>query len=246
METKQKKMELSSPLHPMLVRSYTLLESMFLEHIVPESGHGLLATPAKWEPFLDSIPHIAHPVKTALLEKWSNDSAMGPEERWADLKKHLQIFVHGAASTTKSASKKSRKDSDFSPSDKIMLDQWPIATVFKYCYPRLDVAVSKGRDHLLKSPFCVHPKTGRVCVPIDIKRIEQFDPEDVPTLAQVVADLDSYAETDKDNKMAGWRNTRLTDYFDPFEKDFLKPVLKDVARLERNQKEKEAAAAIDF
>lgn len=51
--------------------------------------------------------------------------------------------------------------------------------------------MSKHRNHLLKAPFCVHPKTGRVCVPVDPERIEEFDPERVPTVTQLLHELDS-------------------------------------------------------
>ena len=39
-------------------------------------------------------------------------------------------------------------------------------TVLSYVWPRLDANVSKARNHLAKSIFSIHPKTGRICIPI--------------------------------------------------------------------------------
>jgi len=70
--------------------------------------------------------------------------------------------------------------------------------MFQYVYPRLDVNVSKGLNHLLKSPFCIHPKTGRVCIPIDPKKADEFDPLSVPTISQLFAELDASIDSSND------------------------------------------------
>ena len=80
--------------------------------------------------------------------------------------------------------------------------------ILQYTYPRLDAEVSKHRNHLLKAPFCVHPATGisslttiylllignlligRVCVPVNPAEVAQFDPEAVPTVGQLLRELD--------------------------------------------------------
>ena len=51
------------------------------------------------------------------------------------------------------------------------------------------MAKPQRMNHLLKSPFVVHPKTGRVCVPIDPDSVNGFDPAQVPTIGKLVEEL---------------------------------------------------------
>merc|ERR1712002_1311770 len=70
-------------------------------------------------------------------------------------------------------------------------DKYTMREIFlEFCLPRLDANVSKGVNHLLKSPFSIHPKTGRVCVPIDPENVDEFNPFEVPTINQICGELE--------------------------------------------------------
>ncbi|XP_050513352.1 DNA primase small subunit [Diabrotica virgifera virgifera] len=64
--------------------------------------------------------------------------------------------------------------------------------ILQYSYPRLDINVTKGFNHLLKAPFCVHPKTGKISVPFNPKGIDNFDPGNVPTLHGLIDEINAY------------------------------------------------------
>jgi len=75
--------------------------------------------------------------------------------------------------------------------------------IFTYCYPRLDVNVSKGTNHLLKSPFSVHPLSRKVSVPIDVNKCDEFDLDKVPTLDILIEQLSSLNSSEKEKKNLG-------------------------------------------
>lgn len=184
---------------------------------------------------MESLPEAAKDVRENLSRLWET-STKSPEEKWIELKKHLQVFAKKNIQGNKSAKTLSSKDRE-------LLETWPVEVVFRHTYPKLDVEVSKKRNHLLKSPFCVHPKTGRVCVPI--ADIANFDPFQVPTLPQIVKELDE-ASNDEASNRPDWYKTSLREYFEPLKKDFLEPIQATCRLSTRDAKDREAAVNIEF
>lgn len=78
-------------------------------------------------------------------------------------------------------------------------------------YPRLDINVSKGTNHLLKAPFCIHPKTGKVCVPFIPDDVSEFDPMTVPTINLLLEEINAYDEKQKLNEQPEEEKSRVKD-----------------------------------
>ena len=92
--------------------------------------------------------------------------------------------------------------------------------VFAYAYPRLDMEVSKKMNHLLKAPFCVHPKTGKVCVPIDPSEPWEFNPEKVCTVGGFLNQLNN-SKTGNTTGDEKWIGTDMEGAVETFRNCFL-------------------------
>jgi hypothetical protein len=114
--------------------------------------------------------------------------------------------------------------------------------MFQYVYPRIDTEVSKHRNHLLKSPFVIHPATGKVCVPVDPKTIIDFDPDTVPTVGQLLRELeraarDSAASSGNNAPLEPgreWAATSLKPYVEAFEQH-VKAIMSDVLARKKSE-----------
>jgi len=220
------KLMLSVPRHPSVQRALDILEPIFVDEMLPQQE--LLDSQESWEKILQYVPDAD--VCDKLRERWQNGrrsstSANGEHEdvnksRWAELCREVDRCL----SRTKD------------PSKRRQLVKCKDEIIFAYTYPKLDVEVSKKRNHLLKAPFCVHPKTGKVCVPIDPERAEEFDPDkDAPSVAQLLNQLDS-----------GVTNTSMTENVRLFEDLFLK-ALSRTTQEEMSRKTREAVKMdVDF
>jgi DNA primase small subunit len=196
------------PIHPIISRAYTVLEPFFELHIADsDQGQGLLEDRDSIVRILNTLPNES--IRRELYDDWERSERSGAE-KWRDI----------VAATTAPVDKTQRKKKVTYPE----LERWRMALVLKYCYPRLDANVSKAQNHLLKSPFCVHPKTGRVCVPIDPQNAENFDPFGVPTVRSLDLQINSFTQIDGSDSTVGSDilKTDMKDHLECFERTFMK------------------------
>ncbi|KAL6549869.1 hypothetical protein OROMI_020357 [Orobanche minor] len=202
-ENSHKKVVLSGQsLHPFLGRSYAeVLKDFFEEKFI--HCQNLFSSEERYEKILEMIPDES--ITSELRGKWQDNKRSRDDinaVRWGHLKHLLQSGKQKLQSIRRCVEE----------------------IVFTFTYPRLDLEVSKHMNHLLKAPFCIHPKTGRVCVPIDPKHCEDFDPSAVPTLSRLLEELNMGAlRTGGEEEL---ENTSLGKSIRYFRSSFLQPLLK--------------------
>jgi len=170
-------------------------------------NQNLFATKEGYEDLLKMIPDA--PLVQSLKKSWDDDPNLHSETKWMDLFKHTSKNVVGTDLLYSTHS-----NLDLTLAKKYVTQSLRAARediIIHYMYPRLDAEVSKHRNHLLKAPFCVHPKTGRVCVPVDPETVDAFDPANVPTVGQLIQELD---EAITDSTTTG-KDVRFGEYTTP-------------------------------
>ncbi|CAI5648058.1 DNA primase small subunit [Oreochromis niloticus] len=156
-----KKVVLTEPIHPFISNSLDVVKEYFTQYALHDQD--LMGSKESVEKVLALVPEDA---RSYLQQEFEKEKK--PEKRWKLI-------------TTEAKRKQSTAKKGQYFEKEIML---------QYCYPRLDANVSKGVNHLLKSPFSVHPKTGRISVPIDVSELDKFDPFSVPTISLICEELD--------------------------------------------------------
>ncbi|OLY84296.1 DNA primase small subunit [Smittium mucronatum] len=153
----------------------------------------VLRLPSSWKKVLDLLQ--SKEVAAELDSKWTLDNKkLGISEK---LLKNQDAEYYESESVsedrwdelTRAVEKefKKKKEGRFITSQQLLNE-----IILQYVYPRLDENVSTHLNHLLKSPFCIHPKTGKVCVPIPPHEFDKFNPSKVPTIVKLLMEINQF------------------------------------------------------
>lgn len=164
-----KKVDLRTPIHPSLRRALEITRPLFHEMKQSEQ-QGWLENEKSLEEFLVYLPEEESREK--LRRYWDNNK--DPDNRWRQFETEVK-----------------RVNKNKGKSAKPIVEE----LILSHLYPRLDVHVTEAQNHLLKSPWVIHPKTGRVCVPFDPHNCENFNPDNVPTVQDLLNDWNKAAES---------------------------------------------------
>ena len=186
------------------------------------------AEPVKAERLLQLLPDKE--LNDSLRKKWDAAPGRSSVSKWADID---ALAKTGASKTLDGRALLEAKQD----------------IVLEYMYPRLDVEVSKKQIHLLKSPFVVHPGTGRVCVPIDPKRLNRFDPLGVPTVTELLGEIDAFdeqaiKEVSDVKQTQDYEKTSLRPYVDYF-RSYVTGLLRE-EKGEKRETEREKEDVMEF
>ena len=202
-------------------RSLDILKDHFQRDILEDQDPW--AEPQKAERLLELLPDRA--LNDALRKKWDAAPGRSSASKWADID---SLAKAGASKTL----------------DGRLLLEAKQDIVLEYTYPRLDVEVSKKQIHLLKSPFVIHPGTGRVCVPIDTRKLVKFDPLGVPTVTELLGEIDEFdgqevKEEDEGKKIQDYEKTSLKPYVEYF-RTYVAGLLRDEKGVKRERVDDDA------
>ncbi|TEA31713.1 hypothetical protein DBR06_SOUSAS22610055, partial [Sousa chinensis] len=217
----KKKVHLSEKIHPFVRKSINIIKKYFEDYALVDQD--ILENKESWDKILALVPEniLSQDHFYVSYFVFLNDPSPMHDELQQSFQKHhnsLQRWEHlkKAASRCQNNSKNDKCGPWL---------EWEI--MLQYCFPRLDINVSKGINHLLKSPFSVHPKTGRISVPIDLQKVDQFDPFTVPTISSICHELDviytkeeekeNGAESDIKHRTRDYKKTSLGPFVKVFE-----------------------------
>jgi DNA primase small subunit len=216
------------PLHPHIDRSLKILNPYFQNQVLADQDPWESTEQA--DKLLQLLPDKS--LTAALQKKWDSTPGRSSNQKWAD----IDNVAEAGNLSTLSAKQLVEIKQDIR---------------LEYTYPRLDAEVSKKLNHLLKSPFVVHPGTGRVCVPIDVRRLEEFDPFAVPTITQLLNEIDDWdqknqgLDDEERAKVQDWQKTGLKPYVEYF-RGYVAGLLRDEGKGKRERNEEAGAEGMEF